>query len=76
MICPDSRGQRFQLVDLPGIHDLSGSSEDEAIAQRFLLRSPPDLAIVVLNASQIGAQLAPGLPDRPHGGAAGAWPST
>ena len=29
-------GRRHQLVDPPGIHDLSGSSEDEAIAQRFI----------------------------------------
>ncbi len=53
----DRRGQRFQLVDLPGIHDLSGSSEDEAIALRFLRHTPPDLAVVVLNASQVGSQL-------------------
>jgi ferrous iron transport protein B len=54
---PDSHGRTMQLVDLPGIHDLSGSSEDEAIAQRFLRDSPPDLALVVLNASQIASQL-------------------
>jgi ferrous iron transport protein B len=53
----ERRGRRHQLVDLPGIHDLSGSSEDEAIAQRFLRNTPPDLAVVVLNASQITSQL-------------------
>jgi ferrous iron transport protein B len=26
----DRSGRAYQLVDLPGIHDLSGSSEDEA----------------------------------------------
>jgi ferrous iron transport protein B len=46
-----------ELVDLPGIHDLSGSSEDEAVVQRFLRHSPPDLVVVVLNASQIASQL-------------------
>ncbi|KEF41896.1 MAG: iron transporter FeoB [Cyanobium sp. CACIAM 14] len=54
---PGPQGQPFQLVDLPGIHDLSGSSEDEAIVQRFLRQTPPDLALVVLNASQVGSQL-------------------
>lgn len=47
----------YELVDLPGIHDLSGSSEDEAVVQRFLRHSPPDLVVVVLNASQIASQL-------------------
>ena len=47
----------YELVDLPGIHDLSGSSEDEAVVQRFLRHSPPDLVLVVLNASQIASQL-------------------
>ena len=50
-------GRRFQLVDLPGIHDLGASSEDEAIVRRFLERTPPDLALVVINASQITTQL-------------------
>ena len=55
---PASRsGLPFQLVDLPGIHDLSGSSEDEAVVQRFLRQTPPDLLLVVLNATQIASQL-------------------
>ena len=53
----DSRGLPFDLVDLPGIHDLSGSSEDEAIVQRFLRNSPPEVVLLVLNASQISSQL-------------------
>lgn len=53
----DRRGQRYTLVDLPGIHDLSGSSEDEAVVQRFLRHTPPALLLVVVNASQIGNQL-------------------
>lgn len=50
-------GQRYTLVDLPGIHDLSGSSEDEAIVQRFMRHTPPDLILLVLNASQLTSQL-------------------
>jgi ferrous iron transport protein B len=53
----DRRGQRYTLVDLPGIHDLSGSSEDEAVVQRFLRHTPPALLLVVVNASQISNQL-------------------
>ncbi|MFN9548160.1 MAG: ferrous iron transport protein B [Cyanobacteriota bacterium] len=53
----DARGFPYALVDLPGIHDLSGSSEDEAIVQRFLRNTPPELVLLVLNASQISSQL-------------------
>lgn len=53
----DRSGRPYQLVDLPGIHDLSGSSEDEAVVQRFLRNTPPDLLLVVLNATQIATQL-------------------
>ncbi|MEB3256059.1 MAG: ferrous iron transport protein B [Synechococcaceae cyanobacterium] len=54
---PGPDGRPYELVDLPGIHDFSGSSEDEAIVQRFLRNTPPDLVVVVLNASQVVAQL-------------------
>lgn len=53
----DRHGRRYTLVDLPGIHDLSGSSEDEAIVQRFLRHTPPAILLVVVNASQISNQL-------------------
>lgn len=53
----DAQGHPYALVDLPGLHDLSGSSEDEAIVQRFLRHTPPDAVLVVLNASQISSQL-------------------
>ncbi len=53
----DRNGTTYELVDLPGIHDLTGSSEDEAVVQRFLRNTPPDLVLVVLNASQIASQL-------------------
>ena len=41
----DASGATTQLVDLPSIHDLSGSSEDEAVVQRFLRHTPPDLLL-------------------------------
>jgi len=53
----DSQGRHYSLIDLPGIHDLLGGSEDEQVVQRFLLETPPDLAIVVVNASRVNTQL-------------------
>ena len=53
----DRNGRAYQVLDLPGIHDLRGSSEDEAVVQRFLRHTPPDLLLVVLNATQIASQL-------------------
>ena len=53
----DLQGQPLQLVDLPGIYDLRGHSEDEAVVRRFLENTGVDLVLVVLNASQIDRQL-------------------
>jgi len=53
----DSEGHPFELVDLPGVYDLAGGSEDEEIVQRFLRETPPDLLVLVVNATQIASQL-------------------
>ncbi|MFM7653178.1 MAG: FeoB small GTPase domain-containing protein [Vulcanococcus sp.] len=50
-------GQTVRLVDLPGLYDLRGHSDDEAVVRRFLERTPVDLVLVVLNASQLDRQL-------------------
>ena len=50
-------GRSVQLVDLPGIYDLRGHSDDEAVVRRFLEQTPMDLVLVVLNASQLDRQL-------------------
>ena len=50
-------GRSLQLVDLPGIYDLRGHSDDEAVVRRFLEQTPVDLLLVVLNASQLDRQL-------------------
>ena len=47
----------LHLIDLPGIYDLRGHSEDEAVVRRFLEGSAVDLVLVVLNASQLDRQL-------------------
>ena len=45
-----------QLVDLPGIYDLRGYSEDERVVTTFLTQNRPDLIIVVMNSSQLDRQ--------------------
>ncbi|MFZ5580009.1 MAG: ferrous iron transport protein B [Pseudomonadota bacterium] len=49
--------EMVELVDLPGLYDLHGMTEDEHVVRRFLERVPVDLVVVVLNAAQIGRQL-------------------
>jgi ferrous iron transport protein B len=50
-------GEMTEFVDLPGIYDLNGFSEDEKVVQKFLETFPVDLIIIVLNASQIDRQI-------------------
>jgi len=49
--------QMVQLVDLPGIYDLNGYSEDEKVVTTFLAQEQVDLVLVVLNASQVERQM-------------------
>ncbi|HEY6096086.1 MAG TPA: ferrous iron transport protein B [Gallionellaceae bacterium] len=50
-------GDMVEIIDLPGIYDMHGFSEDEQVVRHFLRDNVPDLALVVLNASQIERQL-------------------
>lgn len=50
-------GQMVQLVDLPGIYDLHGYSDDEKVVTTFLQQQTPDLLVVVLNACQLDRQM-------------------
>jgi ferrous iron transport protein B len=47
----------IELVDLPGMHNLHGFSEDEQVARHFLEQQAVHALIVVLNASQLDRQL-------------------
>lgn len=49
--------QMVQIVDLPGIYDLRGYADDERIVTSFLGSNRVELALVVINASQIDRQL-------------------
>lgn len=50
-------GDMIEIVDLPGIYDLHGFSDDEQVVRHFLHDNVPDMALVVLNATQIERQL-------------------
>ena len=50
-------GHIGELIDLPGIYDLHGFSDDEQVVRHFLSNNGVDLAMIVLNSSQIDRQL-------------------
>ena len=50
-------GHIADLIDLPGIYDLHGFSEDEQVVRHFLANNAVDLVIILLNSSQIDRQL-------------------
>jgi ferrous iron transport protein B len=49
--------QETQVVDLPGIYDLRGFSEDEEVVRRFLEHNPVHLVIIILNSTQLDRQI-------------------
>jgi ferrous iron transport protein B len=49
--------QVVRMVDLPGIYDLNGYSDDEKVVTHFLDTQATDLVIFVLNTSQYERQL-------------------
>jgi ferrous iron transport protein B len=49
--------QETQVVDLPGIYDLRGFSEDEEVVRRFLESNPVHLVVIILNATQLDRQI-------------------
>ncbi len=50
-------GDIAELIDLPGIYDLHGFSDDEQVVRHFLSNNEVDLVYIVLNATQIDRQL-------------------
>lgn len=46
-----------ELVDLPGIYDLHGYSDDESVVRTFLQETPVDLVLLIVNAVQVERQL-------------------
>ena len=50
-------GHIAELVDLPGLYDLHGYSDDEQVVRHFLTNNSVDLVMIVLNSSQLDRQL-------------------
>ena len=50
-------GHIAELIDLPGLYDLHGFSDDEQVVRHFLSNNEVDLVMIVLNSSQIDRQL-------------------
>lgn len=50
-------GHIAELVDLPGLYDLHGFSDDEQVVRHFLSHHEVDLALIILNGAQIDRQL-------------------
>lgn len=49
--------EMIEIVDLPGIYNLHGFSEDEKVARHFMENTDLDLLVVIGNASQMDRQL-------------------
>jgi ferrous iron transport protein B len=47
-----------EVIDLPGLYDVHGFSEDELVVRHFLENNPVDLVAIILNAGQIDHQIA------------------
>jgi ferrous iron transport protein B len=50
-------GHIAELIDLPGLYDLHGFSDDEQVVRHFLSKNEVDLVCIVLNSTQIDRQL-------------------
>lgn len=50
-------GTMVEIVDLPGIYDLHGFSDDEQVVRHFLENNSVDQVLIILNTSQIERQL-------------------
>jgi ferrous iron transport protein B len=46
-----------EVIDLPGIYDLRGFSEDEQVVRDFLEHTPLSLLLLILNTTQIDRQI-------------------
>ncbi|MBU3735802.1 MAG: ferrous iron transport protein B [Methylobacterium sp.] len=51
-------GHIAEVIDLPGIYDFHGFSDDEMVVRHFLENNSVDLVFVIANTSQIERQLA------------------
>lgn len=50
-------GNMVELVDLPGVNDLTGYTDDEAVVRDVLMSTAFDAVVLVVNAAQLDRQL-------------------
>ncbi len=50
-------GEAVEVVDLPGIYDLHGFSDDEQVVRSFLENNAVDQVVMILNGAQLDHQL-------------------
>ncbi|MBD2667025.1 ferrous iron transport protein B [Richelia sinica FACHB-800] len=50
-------GETVEVIDLPGIYDLRGFSDDEKVVRDFLEHTPLNLLLLILNTTQIDRQI-------------------
>ncbi len=50
-------GLTIRLIDVPGIYALGGAGEEQWVARRALLDTPPDVVVVVVDASNLERNL-------------------
>ena len=51
------RGVRYDAVDLPGVYRCAGGTPEERVAADYLLAHPPDLLVVILDATALERSL-------------------
>ena len=51
------QGRRVEIVDLPGTYSLTSASEEERVTRDYLLNDPPDVVVVIVNASSLERNL-------------------
>jgi ferrous iron transport protein B len=51
-------GETVEVVDLPGVYDLHGYSDDERVVRHFFEQNPVNLVVVIASATQLDRQLA------------------
>jgi ferrous iron transport protein B len=49
--------EMVEIIDLPGIYDIHGFSDDEQVVRHFLENNLVDLIVIILNTSQLDRQL-------------------
>ena len=50
-------GAMVEIIDLPGVYDIHGFSDDELVVRHFIENNPIDLVLIILNTTQIERQL-------------------